>query len=77
MTEICAVCQKPLKLVDVQRNDVRGTEADLMHCDDPDCPEFERTRSYHVRPMPPEVAAARKEALLKSIAEHGAAALFG
>jgi hypothetical protein len=73
MTEICTGCNRPLKFVGLLRNDVRGVEFDLMHCDDPSCPEFERTRSYHERPMSPEMATARKEALSQMLSAAAAA----
>jgi len=74
--ELCPDCGQPLEFKGVQRNDLQGREADLAHCINPDCDQFERTRSYNERPMPDELIAARRAALMESIASHGAAALF-
>ena len=73
--ELCPDCGKPLEYKGTWRNDVQGTEADLAHCINPDCDQFERTRSYNERPMPPEILAARRAALLESMRKYGAAAL--
>lgn len=72
MSENCNHCHKPLKFMGVQHCDCQGVDADLMHCVNPGCPEFERTRCYHQRPMPTEIREARRAALLRSVAEHGA-----
>lgn len=51
---ICAGCGAELHLVGPQTYVTRGVEVDLMHCNDPDCVEFERTRSYDERPIAPD-----------------------
>jgi hypothetical protein len=66
-TLTCSACGQPLRDRGPQPNDVRGTVADLAECSNPDCQEFERTRSYNIRPMPAEIWRARKEALLRLV----------
>jgi hypothetical protein len=75
MNEFCKVCGHQLSLHGIQENDLDGTEADLMHCVNPECSEQYRTRSYHVRSMSPIKRAARRAALARSLALHSAAAL--
>jgi len=74
--EICPDCQKPLRFRGVQRFDVRGVEVDLMDCDNPDCLLSGKTFSYHERPIPPEILAARKERLKETIRLHSAAVML-
>ena len=76
MTECCSRCHQLLTFRGVQRNDLRGTEADLAECRTPGCPEFERTYSFNERPMPPEIRAARRAALERSIAQHGSQSML-
>lgn len=50
---ICSDCGHPLQvLIPPQRFLVRGVEVDLAHCINPDCSQFELTRSYNERPIP-------------------------
>ena len=63
----CPICKQPLKFKGLQRCDSTGVVVDLMDCVNASCAEFEQTHSYNERPMPAEMAAARKEALLGTI----------
>lgn len=73
--ENCRLCGHPLEFRGVQHCDCQGVDADLMHCVNPRCQEYQRTRCYHQRPMPPEVAAARRARLLEVAAQYGAGSL--
>lgn len=48
-TEYCKCCGEKLLLVGVQKYTNSGIQEDMMHCDNPDCPEYTRTKSYHKR----------------------------
>lgn len=47
----CDHCGWPLGYHGTQKNIVRGTEFDQLHCDNPDCPQYTVTRAYNERPM--------------------------
>ena len=75
MDEFCNACGHPLSFHGIQPNDLDGTEADLMHCVNPECSERWKTHSYHTRSMSPERRAAGQAVLMRTMALHSAAAL--
>jgi hypothetical protein len=76
MTELkCTDCGHDLVIAGVQPFDYNGTEGDLAHCVNPDCELRYRTHTYNVRPMSPATIAARRKAIVESVAAYGAATI--